>query len=138
MNNRDEFVKSLLEMAWFYEGHPDMPLPSQQTFYVWGANIKEVPKVALQMAPCSKEYTDSFFNMTKKFGERIILQYTLARDSVCKRVQVGTRLVPEQVIPAYEQPVYEWDCGEKSVLKSGTNQLEENTSERSEPRTTAL
>ena len=76
-------------------------------------------KILAAMGSCEKQYVGDFFRLAKKFGA-ITLIYHFYRDKVCTRRVVGTKVVPEEVIPAREAQVIpetvveivEWDCGE--------------------------
>jgi hypothetical protein len=117
MSDLDEFVQGLRDLADFYEAYPDLEIPRWTNLYTFYDTIEDAPGVAASMAPCDKNYTESFFQLSKKFGKHLTLLASWDRDVVCKKIQVGVKEIPEQIIPAHTEPVYEWDCGQKSVMR---------------------
>lgn len=82
-----------------------------------GEEARVLASVAKQMRSFDKSYSDSLMTLKKDFG--LVSAHVVAmRESVCKRVVVGTEEVPEQVIPAteakvipaYTREMVEWDC----------------------------
>lgn len=127
MSEREEFIRGLRDFADLLESKGELPFPTYETMYVFMDSIDSVPVVAKAMAPCNKVYSDTSFTLVKEYNKHLVVKVVWSRDVVCKRVQVGVKEIPAQVIPAHTEPVYEWDCGRKSVLKDAQNQLEENS-----------
>jgi hypothetical protein len=65
-----------------------------------------------------KHWSDEYLSFQKEFTGGHRIRFLLEREAVCKKVQVGERLVParpETVLPATPEqvvPVYEWKCDE--------------------------
>lgn len=120
-----ELVEGLRALADFIEQHPELPItyPSQ-TFTHWlydesdGRTAKEqMATAARAMGNASKVYTGSYFDLRKKFGKHITLEFTANRENICKRVVTGhklvpAKLVPEKMTPARIEEEVEWVCDE--------------------------
>lgn len=130
MDNR-EYVESLRELADFYEQHAELEIPyeaEQVTVFAWtiGEEKRQLAKFIRAFGSCTKHYNKAFegaFQLEKKFSG-ITLRVLTERDRVCERVVLGTRVVPEQVIPASEEKIIpehteddiEWLCSESAIL----------------------
>lgn len=120
----DEFVKSLRELADFYEAHPGLKPPgnmSQGVFTIFPSGKDEMAVHARELGTCEKQVTETMFYLIRKKPIGLFtLQAAEWRSTLCERVVVGTETVPEQVveakvIPAYEREIVEWRCPE-SIL----------------------
>lgn len=111
----EEYVASLRLLANWYEQHPNIPTPHDSTFVVYPLDTKEeAVDCMLALKPCEKEYEDSLFYLSRKFGG-ITLKFAFYRDAICTRRVVGTEMVPEEtipekIIPAHVKEIIEWDC----------------------------
>lgn len=116
MENK-EYADSLRMIADWFEAHPDMPLPYQaDEIDIFAVHSREqMENVARQFGSCEKEYSEGLFMLKKKIGE-ITLRAVANRNEVCKRKVVGAKLVPEQVIPAHNVDIVEWECFETPLL----------------------
>lgn len=109
-----EYVAGLRQLADWYEKNPQVELPSWQ-FTVYAFDTKENAMLVLRAcAPCDKEYDGDMFYIRKQFG-KIGLNFMFLRQAVCVRRVVGTRDVPEvvipkKVVPAHVEQIVEWDC----------------------------
>jgi hypothetical protein len=110
-----EYANALRRIADWIEVHPDLPLPSQtQLDFLSGVDTKEdLAKFARGFGECKKD-----------FGG-IKLRAVAWRKNVCERVVVGTREVPEEIIPArlvpaHMEDIVEWKCPE-SLLEEVSN-----------------
>jgi hypothetical protein len=126
MNNREEFIKGLRDIADFFEDRPELPIPNYgESFYIWEKSLVNARERAIQMAPAEKIYLESYFNLQRRFGpHKVVVSW--ARDAICERVQVGTKHVPAYTVEAHEEPVYEWDCGQP--ILGSDKQLEKGES----------
>jgi hypothetical protein len=121
--SREEYIQGLRDIADFFEARPDLPTPSfGESIFIWERSLENARERGIQMAPCEKEHTDNYFHLVRKFGPHT-LKVTWGRDDVCERVQVGTKHVPEEVIPAHDEPIYEWDCTKPILGSSSDKQL---------------
>jgi hypothetical protein len=92
------FVKSLRELADYFEARPDMPAPyTSELVYYPDKNEEAVSQFARWFAPCKKEGDDTFFRVRREFGA---LQLSAAwyRNEVCTPVVVGQVEVEEDVV----------------------------------------
>ena len=134
MNNR-EFASSLLEVAAFYETHPEMPLPydmASAPLYVFTHSLEATAKAAVLLsdgARVEKNADDSAYYVTRKFGE-VELKVRCDRSNVCKIVgynreevkvqRIITPAVTEEVEESRQVPI--WECPESLIrtAKLGT------------------
>lgn len=112
---RQDFVTALRRVAEVLDAHPELDLeiyptnawvfchdPEEFARYVraFGAGGKDFKGEDLEFAP---EYCGEIFKVNCK------------REQICERKVIGTRHVPEkiipaQVIPAHSEDIVEWDC----------------------------
>lgn len=132
-----DFVKGLRELADWYEANQNIDTPNRE-LTVYSLNTKaEATACLAALKPCKKEYKGDNFYLSREFGS-ITLKFMFYRDAVCIRRVVGTRQVgtrvipsrftPEEIIPAYEEDIVEWDCGE-SLLTQASPSSEDSTEE---------
>src|SRR5207249_1104216 len=116
MTNREKYIQGLRDIADFFESRPDLPIPDcGEDFHIWEKSLTTARERGLQMSPCEKKYIgDSYFELLRQFGPHTV-RCVWDRDDVCERVQVGTKHVPEYVVKAHDEPVYEWNCS-KPIL----------------------
>ena len=118
-----EYADGLRQVADFLEAHSEIELP-EPTLTAYSLYSKEkaaaTARAMSQGGRCDKVFEDTLVRLKRVFGT-ITLEYLGTRSSVCERVKVGTRIVPEQyvapkpateaqVIPEHEEAVYEWKC----------------------------
>jgi hypothetical protein len=123
--SRDEFIASLREAADFFEASPGVPVPSHPVeistwhFSDWAVEDKQeaddelkgrMAGIARAMGGCEKKYESSYFSLTKKIGDGVIVRAYANRDQICEARVVGERVEPGRIIPARTVPVVEWDC----------------------------
>jgi len=113
-----EYVESLRKVADWFESHPEVK-PPHDADEIGLYNIHsraEMETVARAFGSCEKEYTDSgYFKLKKKVGD-IEIVAVASREQVCNRKIVGSKFIPEQVIPARTVDVVEWECFETPSL----------------------
>lgn len=108
---RREFVTGLREMADFIEAHAHIPLPwpgSQNAFVSDKAELAAIAKAC--GGRWAKNATESFFYIKKPFSGGHSYEVNISRESVCRRVVVGTRIEPAQ--PEQEVEDVRWVCDE--------------------------
>jgi hypothetical protein len=112
--SRAEFVSALRAAADFFEANPQVPTPNYVAATVYADNLYQVRKATHLTGSWGKTYSgNAYVNYSKKFGSTengFQLDISLARDTVCKRVQVGTKHV--ESVEAHDEPVFEWKCDE--------------------------
>lgn len=113
VNNNQALIDGLRAAADFLAERPEFPLLNFN-LETW-INQKGLLKAAVrQMGNAEKIYGQSWMCFRKQFGP-IKIDLNTCRDTVCTKVQTGTKVVPAiPAIPEHEEPVYEWECG--SVL----------------------
>lgn len=112
---RAEFVQGLRELAAFVERTQcDVPAYHSVNVFVTPDEYRRHAR----LASWRKYYmSDSYAVLRKAFVADVdfppvSLDVTTERSGVCRRVVVETRAVPEQIIPAHDEDVIEWVCGE--------------------------
>jgi hypothetical protein len=128
-------VLGIRALADFFEAHPEQ-LPSGVTVNLYPGTKEKFQSFLKAAGSVTKEYREAHDLMwaRKDFGGGVGIDCNIARSKVCERVLVETRIIPEHVIPAsaetvvpaHEEPVYEWRCG--SVL-AGASDLREASDE---------
>ena len=115
---RKEYVKGLRDLADWYEAHPEIELPYEPVHDNYAVNSKEdAASVIRALGRCDKEYSGNLLTISRQFGP-IKAKFVFYREAVCRKVVVGTREVPEQVIPAQPEEVIpahveeitKWEC----------------------------
>jgi hypothetical protein len=113
-----EFVNSLRQLADFYEQNPEVPLPQYPSFNIFASREAEKAREQFRsFGAFQKEFFDNWFVARKTFGS-IRLELNAPREQVCRRVVVGTREIPEHIIPAstetivpaHTEEIAEWQC----------------------------
>lgn len=122
VEERSRYVAGLRAAANFYERHMDVKTPGDTSLVNYIVNTKEDARTIIKaLGSCEKSYDDVYFRITKEISPGFSLRFVLMRDNVCEKVQVGTKVVEEHVIPAEpareeklvprrEEPIYEWRC----------------------------
>ena len=120
-----ERVKGLRALADFLEANPEIEAPyAELRFKLFCANKNQIAEAARRYAPLTKTNYGSWYLLVRDFGGGVVLDWTIEREKVCRRVQTGTQIVSKPKVPdgvemEYEQveePVYEWEC--EPLLKS--------------------
>lgn len=133
MNNQ-QYADSLRLVASWFEAHPEVAPPHDaDTIGLYNVHSREdMERVARNFGSCDKSYgDDGYFRLRKKIGE-ITIEAVASRDQVCKKKIVGSRVVPEQVIPAYVQEIVEWECFETPLLAPKEKALAATATDTSE------
>lgn len=112
--DRIAFTTGLRDLADWFDAHPDIRLPYDPSFSVYGYDtLDEAAHLARVLAPCQKDASSDLFYLIKTFGP-IKLSFMFWRSTVCTKRVVRTEAVPKQVIPAHTREIAEWDC--RSIL----------------------
>ena len=119
---RINYVTGLRAAADFYEQHPEIVVPSETAITNYRVDSKEEARLVIKaVGTCQKKYDEYNFTVVKEITPNFNLRFVFLRDTVCEKVIVGTKVVPEHVIPAEpareekfvprrEEPVYEYRC----------------------------
>ena len=135
VDDRAAIVKGLRDMAMFFESNTEVPLPSHISVYVhmwngyWGEDSEKIrqsnellkerlTKVAKALKVFEKIHTDYNFKLKKKFSEKVTLEVSTVKESICTKRVVGTKLQEVEVYPTDIKPakvtklvdIVEWDC----------------------------
>lgn len=105
-----EFAKGLRQLADWYDAHPEAPVPNETSLYACATDTKEeAVRIATMLGSCQKEWNNATLTLVKTFGA-VRLGFVFWRSSVCTSRIVGTREVPERVVPARTENIVAWDC----------------------------
>lgn len=114
-------IQGLRKLADWIEAHPELPKMDLDFSVYSFAGEEESKELATRfikaMGTCEKIFDDTFFTLQKHF-EDVNLRLVFFRNNVCEKKVVGYKPVPErvlearpaQVIPAHEEPIYEYIC----------------------------
>lgn len=119
MGEREEFIAGLRDLADWLEERPELPGPvGGERVLVFTQDAETFREYLGHMGAVEKNYSgDDYARAIKRFGP-INYEVFTDREKVCRRVQVGTRTVAQEVpvedvetkTVEVEEPVYEWDC----------------------------
>jgi hypothetical protein len=114
---RSAQLQGLYELIHWLVDHEDVTIPYwlQVQHIIVCDTLDEAAEVRRQIGRCEKTANDTFIGFERDFGGGIKLAAVILRDSVCERVEVGTRHVEAR--EAYDEPVYEYVCPE-SLLET--------------------
>ena len=107
------FAEGLRALADWYEQHPDVEHPGELSVYGAADTRERAAEIARMFGRATKSFTgvgDELMELRHDFGGGVALRFVFNRDAVCSRRVVGTRTVPERVIPAHTEEMVEWDC----------------------------
>ncbi len=128
----NELAKQFQILSEIYENNPDIPQPSSfkdgcHEFLF--CTTKESVEKTLKAFGSGEKYdgTTNILFYPKKCQSIII---AIEKGQICKKVKVGTREVPEtitpgvpeRIVPAHTEDVFEWECG--SLLKPAEEEEE--------------
>lgn len=97
---RAEFVQGLRDLADWLDAHPEIEFTNFRGSHIlWYRDTREqLADAARALGRVEKTGTDSYFNLTRRFGPHEIEAYS-PRATVCERVVVGKKAVPVREIP---------------------------------------
>jgi hypothetical protein len=108
LSNADQrrrlFIEGLRAVAQFYEAHPEAwydGIPLTLNMYIWGRGAREIlARTVRAFGQCTKKYDDTNITVSRKFNDQITLSVFAPRAKVCRRVVLGTRILPAYTVPA--------------------------------------
>jgi hypothetical protein len=118
----EQYADSLRAIADWYEAHPEIPLPGDDTLTNYAVCTREHAESLIRgLGNCKKDYDETSFTISRRFGV-LNVRFYFSRSEVCKKVVVGSRIEPEQIVPARVIPahtvdVVEWECMPVMSLK---------------------
>jgi hypothetical protein len=119
---RRQFIEGLRAVAKFYEENPGAWYDGMHltlNMYVWGrAARKALIETARLFGHCNKIYDENNFTVSRQFSEQVTIAVFAARARVCRRVILGSRILPERIVPATREvripasrvEIVEWQC----------------------------
>ena len=119
---RRHFIDGLRALALFYEQNPDVwydGIPVTLNMYVWGRAAREtLARTVRALGSCAKNYDDTNITVSRKFSDQVILAIFAPRAKVCRRVVLGTRILPARIVPASgevhlppcSEEIVAWEC----------------------------
>ena len=119
---RRQFIEGLRAVAEFYEKNPGAWYDGMHltlNMYVWGhAARKALIETARLFGHCNKIYDEHNVTVSRQFTEQVTVAVFAARARVCRRVILGSRILPERIVPATSEvriapsrvDIVEWQC----------------------------
>jgi hypothetical protein len=119
---RRQFIEGLRAVATFYEENPGAWYDGMHltlNMYVWGrAARKALIETARLFGHCNKVYDENNITVSRQFSEQVTVAVFAARARVCRRVILGSRILPERIMPATNEvripasrvEIVEWQC----------------------------
>jgi hypothetical protein len=104
LRRRQQFIAGLRAVAQFYEDHPDAWYDGVHltlNMYIWGRKAREIlARTVKALGSCTKIYDDTNITVSRKFTPQVTLSVFVPRAKVCRRVILGTRILPARTVPA--------------------------------------
>lgn len=101
---RQHFIEGLRAVAQFYEQNPDAwydGIHLTVNMYIWGRAARQIlVRTVRALGPCTKNYDHTNITVSRKFSEQVTLSVFAPRAKVCRRVILGTRILPARTVPA--------------------------------------
>lgn len=129
---RELFINGLREAADFFENHPQLQVPMDRSFTVYGIKGADLATFAKAFGKCDKVTDEYSFQLVHTLPSGFNLNTYTSRENVCKRVLVNTEIIPAHIIPAIPEKmveettrnVYEWECPESILALNATEEEE--------------
>jgi hypothetical protein len=101
---RRQFIDGLRAVARFYEDNPDAwydGIHLTLNMYIWGRETREILARSVRaLGSCIKTYDDTNITVSRKFSDQVTLSFFAPRAKVCRRIILGTRILPARTVPA--------------------------------------
>jgi hypothetical protein len=119
---RRQFIDGLRAVAKFYEENPGACYDGMHltlNMYAWGRTAREtLAETARAFGQCNKLYDDNNITVSRQFSEQVSVAVFAPRARVCRRVVLGTAILPARVVPATEEvlipaariEIVDWRC----------------------------
>lgn len=113
----EEYIEGIRAMADFFELHPELvPSGGSVTVNLFPKSLAEVARGGY--GKLEKREKGKWFCLARNFSPSVAVEWNQPREEVCKRIKVGTTIVPAQpAVPEHEVDVFEWHCP-PSLLKT--------------------
>jgi hypothetical protein len=118
-DERSGFIKALRTIADVLEFNPDVKVPYFGTQVVRCDSVDEFKRIIEAFGGrWNKKSTDTDYQITHKLHENLSVMAYASHEKVCERVVVGTKHIPETVlparpetiVPARDEEVVKWIC----------------------------
>jgi hypothetical protein len=119
---RQQLIEGLRAVARFYEDNPaawyDGMHVTLNMFVCGPAARKTLADTAKAFGQCNKIYDNDNITLSKRFNEQVTLAVFASRAKVCRRVVLGTHVIPARILPATAEfripeakvEIVEWRC----------------------------
>src|SRR5688500_2360185 len=102
-----DMVIGLRKLASFIEKNADL---IEDNYAYFGLDLytdskEKIKDAAQKMRGAKKEYNESMFILSKRFSETCYFHVRVSRSEVCERVVIGTREIPERILPARTEEI---------------------------------
>jgi hypothetical protein len=101
---RQHFIQGLRAVAQFYEDNPGAwydGIHLTLNMYIWGRAAREIlARTVRAFGQCTKNYDHTNITVSRKFSDQVTLSVFAPRAKVCRRVILGTRILPARTVPA--------------------------------------
>jgi hypothetical protein len=101
---RRQFIEGLRAIARFYEDNPDAwydGIHLTLNMYIWGREAREILARSVRaLGSCIKTYDGTNMTVSRKFSDQVTLSFFAPRAKVCRRIILGTRILPARTVPA--------------------------------------
>ena len=121
-HRRRQFIEGLRAVATFYEESPGAWYDGMHltlNMYVWGRSARRtLADMARAFGHCNKVYDEHNITVSRQFSEQVTVAVFAPRAKVCRRVVLGTRILPARIVPATREvrippssvEIVEWRC----------------------------
>ena len=109
VQERQEFVAGLREMAAFLENNPDLPMPISGGHNAFVETRAELAAIARTMA-WDKNANGDYFYLSRRFTGGHSYEINVHRSEVCRKVVTGTKVI--LAVPEHEVEEFHWVCDE--------------------------
>lgn len=116
-----EYVQMLTRLANLYLEHPEAELPYEGCHTGMSIYCHDKETFSATVAAFgggAKDSDDAGLIYLPNAFKKLHLRIYGFKSGICERIEDGTKVIPEQVIPAreeeiipeHEEPVYKWNC----------------------------
>ena len=121
-HRRRQFIEGLRAVARFYEENPGAWYDGMHltlNMYAWGRSARRaLADTARAFGLCNKVYDDNNITVSRQFSEQVTVAVFAPRAKVCRRLVLGTRILPARIVPATDEvripasrvEIVEWRC----------------------------
>lgn len=135
-----EVVADLRALADFYERPEAIALPAPSLYEIFYVSVykwkrddagkmnyvldperskRKLKNIVKVLGSCEKDWGDRDLQVIKRFGHKTRLVFQVTRESICKKVPTGNKIIREATthyVPERVEEEFEWVCEEVSLL----------------------